>query len=108
MTTEKFTLSKPLGLLVIALLGAAFFAGTHAKDIASAGEAYAAPRGSPEVAAASLAAVPVESMTAEQGRQLSLDIRELRAKLDETNTKVGELNGRLSRLEGKEDAKIGK
>lgn len=105
MTTEKFTLSKPLGLLVIALLGAAFFAGTRARGLAPEAEAH---ESRPQIATASLATVPVEPMTAEQGRQLSLDIRELRAKLDETNTKVGELNGRLSRLEGKEDAKIGK
>lgn len=95
MTTEKgFTLSKPLGALIIVLLGGAFFAGTRAN-----GEA---PRGTPEITAAAIAAptTPViEAVTAEQVRRLMQDMRELQGKLEETIKQVAELNVRLARIE---------
>lgn len=102
MATEKFTLSKPIGLLIIALLGAAFFAGTRAKEIAATGQAQAAPRETPELTAAAVVATPspvIEAVTAEQVRRLMLDMHDLQIKLEETIKQVGQLNDRLIRIE---------
>lgn len=93
MTTEKkFTMTKPLGALIITLLAGAFFAGTRTKALAS----------EPAVAIAGFAPAPpvVEAVTAEQVRILIADMRELRSKLDDATKQVGQLNERLARLEG--------
>lgn len=92
MTTpeKKFTLSKPLGALIITLLAGAFFAGTRARAITS----------EPAVALSGIVPPAVEAVTAEQVRTLIADMRELRSKLDDATKQVGQLNERLARLEG--------
>lgn len=93
---KKFTMSKSLGALIIALLAGAFFAGTRA----AGAESHAEARPGPQVAAAALAAAPVEMITAEQVRGLRDDMRELRRELTDATKAVAGLSERLARLEG--------
>lgn len=98
MTTpeKKFTMSKPLGALIITLLAGAFFAGTKARITSEP----AVARSEPSVALAGIVPPVVEAVTAEQVRTMIADMRELRSKLDDATKQVGQLNERLARLEG--------
>jgi hypothetical protein len=97
MTERKFTLSKSLGALVIALLAAAFFAGTRAQA------KLAGPEEPPRVATSGISGVS-DMVTEEEMRQFALDMRKLRTQLVDTIQQVGALNRRLDALEAAQAA----
>lgn len=111
---KKFTMSKSLGALIIALLAGAFFAGTRARGESEHASAERSPVAAAALGSAPLPAPPpsqsapvIEAVTAEQVRQLVEDMRDLKRKLETASTQMGELNTRLARLEGAYSIKRG-